>query len=320
MPLPLLAMPRGKILLCLLLLLLLPLAVPSPAAAQSSSPGREQTLVIGMVSENPKKHYPTLMPIAAYAARHLEDLGIRRARVLIATSHQQMLDYLRQGKVDWVSEGPFAAVLLRDGAGAEILLRRRSGGLEEQHTVFFTRRDSAIGSLGDLRGKVLALKDPGSSVAGLCPLLLLREQGLALHRLDKPRQKAPPGKVGYIFAGEEINMATWVHKGLADAAAFSNYDWDSQAHTPISFRKDFRIFFRSPPFSSALELVRGDLDPRVKERLREILLFAHTDLEGRAALLAYGETRRFDRLDGGSRQQLDSIRRRIGILPREVLP
>ncbi len=296
--------PARRVLLALLACVLV-LAVGVVSAADRD---RDRTLVIGKVSTNPKKHYRYLKPMAEYVVARMHDLGIDRVEVLMARNNRQMARYLRKGQVDWVTETVFSAIEFEDRAGAEILLLKWKKGVPAYHTVFFAREDSGIRTLADLKGRVITLQDAGSTSGFFVPAAELIGAGLQLEHLDSPRDSASGDRVGYVFATEEINMSTWVHKGLVDAGAFANLDWQKEDHLPRVFRDSMHIFHRSEDFPRALELVRKDLRPEVKQRLKEILLAAHEDPGASAALYAYQRTKRFAELDEEVRTGIERAR------------
>lgn len=47
-----------------------------------------------------------------YVANRLADIGITDGEVLMAKNHDQMLRYVREGKVDWVQRGVFEALII----------------------------------------------------------------------------------------------------------------------------------------------------------------------------------------------------------------
>jgi phosphonate transport system substrate-binding protein len=276
-------------------------AVTAGAAARS-------TLVIGKVSNDPRMHYHYLKPMVDYVAAHMKDLGITKGDVLMARDNAQMIDFLKRGKVDWVTETAFPALLYEHQKAAEILLRKWKKDAAEYYTVFFARRDGPIHSLSDLKGRVLALEDPGSTTAFFDPLMCLIENNLAVQRLDSFKQRPAPDKVGYVFSRQEINSSVWVHKGLVDAGAFNNQDWNKSDHMYKNMREGMKIIYRSDPIPRAFELVRTDLDPSIKERLKAILLKAHRDGNAQKALREYQSTRQFDEMDLNSIRALHALR------------
>ena len=76
---------------------------------------------------------------------------------------------------------------------------------------------------------------------------------------------------------------------------------------PAGFRADLVIVHETPPYPRALEMVRGDLDPKVEARLREVLLEASKDPDAREALLRFFKTTRFLPVDDNARHSLQYI-------------
>ena len=288
------------------------------ASKDAGSLIKKQVLVLGKVSSNPKKHYKYLKPIADYVARHMKDVGITDVDLVMAKNNEQLISYLKQGKIDWFSETPFSAIIFEEKAGAEVLLRRWKRGVPEYHTVFVTRKEHDIKSIKDLMGKTVAFEDPGSTTAFFVPYYVIRKEGLELVQLKSVKEKPTGNMTGYVFAGQEINMSTWLYKGIVDVLAYSNLDWVKKDHTPAAFKKEFVIFHRSKTYPRALEMVRKDLDSKIKARLKSILLNAHNDPEAKEALRAYQRTTKFDELDDKARKGLDEVRRIRRLIQREL--
>ncbi|MBV6412471.1 MAG: phosphate/phosphite/phosphonate ABC transporter substrate-binding protein [Xanthomonadales bacterium PRO6] len=285
--------------------------VPSAFAAQT-------VLVLGRVSDDPKAHYERLKPMLDYVVPQMADLGIREGRVLMARDAQQMVSYLRQGKVDWITETSGAALGFVERAGARIVLRSRRGGLFDYHSVFFARKNSGIDSLDDLGGCAIGLQHPMSTSAYFVPAAILLESGLRMAIQSSPLERPPPEFVGYAFARSEGNLVTWVQKGLVDAAAFSSQDWEElQAGAPAQ-AAELAVFHESREFPRAVELVRGGLDAQIEARLRQILLAAHADPAAQPALHAYLRTERFDEVDAATWTELAELRERVRRVRAEI--
>lgn len=287
------------------------LYVSGHAVASDAKSLRAQTLVIGKVSDSPRKHYIRLKPMVDYAGKKMKDLGITHTRVLMARNNAQMIRYLREGKVDWVTETIFSSLAFREQTGAEIILRKWKKGVPGYHTVFFTRKESDIYILKDLQGRRIALEDPGSTTAFFVPMTILFGEGLQPEKLKTIRSTPSPDKVGYGFAGGEINIATWVYQGLADAGAYNDLDWNTPDHTPPLFKKDLRIFHRAEKMPRGFELVRSDLDPKIKIRLKKILLEIDKDPDAGDVLFSYQRTARFDEIDDETNAVLEVIRQQM---------
>lgn len=290
-----------------LLLVLASLALPLSAAPV---PGEDDphVLVLGRISDDPKAHYAQLKPLLDYVVAHMTDVGITSGRILMARDARQMSSYLRRSRVDWVTETAGAGTELQRRSGAQPLLLTERGGASAYHTILFTRADSGIASLAELRGKSVALQGVGSTSAYLMPAAMLIDAGLPMEILLSPQDRPDAASVGYVLARSELNIAAWVDKGLVDAGALSNLDWQDRRRMPEAFRANMRVLAQSPDFPRAMEMVRPDLDPQVRARLRQVLLGAAQDPAAAAAMKRFFGTTRFLPLDQAALQGLQRVR------------
>lgn len=285
-----------------------PKVQPASLEKKSDQKQNKTKIVIGRVSHNPKKHYKRHKPIVDYVASKLKDLGIIEGKVLLAKNNKQMIQYLEEGKIDWVTETPFSAVLFNEITGAEITLRKWKKGVPNYYSTFITRKDSGINSLNDLKGKKIVFNDPGSTSSYYLPAAVMKNQGLELIKLQSYKDDPPKGKVGYVFSGgDEVNVTIWVLRGFAQAGVFSNQDWEDPTDTPEKFKKDLKILYKTQPVPRALEIFRKDLDPEIKKRIKKILLQIHKDPKAKGALIAYDKTTKFDVINAKVQKKLNNI-------------
>ncbi len=283
---------------------LLAVALAFPAAAMDD----DGVLVIGRVSDNPRAHYDRLKPLLDYVVARMGDVGITQGRILMARDGQAMISYLRQSRVDWVTETAGAAVGMMDRGGAELLALGWRGGLSQYHSLFIVRRDSGLDSLASLRSHSVGFQHPMSTSAYLVPAGMLLAEELPVAILISPLDRPSDEFVGYAFTGTEANSVAWVHKRIVDAAAISNQDWEELVAPYPHYKNDLQIIARSPDYPRGLELVRADLSDPVRDRLRELLLGAAADPEAGPALANYFRTERFSAPDEATLSQLDVLR------------
>ena len=274
----------------------------------ASADDQRHILVLGRISDDPKSHYEQLKPLLDYVVPRMAGVGIREGRVLMARDAQQMASYLRRGQVDWVTETAGTAMLLQERGNAQPLLVTERDGVSRYRTVFFVRRDSGLDALEDLRGRSVAFQNNASTSAYFVPAIELLRRKMSLSLLLSPMDKPTDKTVGYVFARSELNIGAWVHKRLVDAGAMSNLDWMDERRVPASYKRDFVVIRETPAYPRALEMVRGDLDPKVQARLREVLIEAAGDPLAREALQHFFHTTRFMPIDGETRQVLDRLR------------
>jgi phosphonate transport system substrate-binding protein len=290
--------------------------LPAVAAwADASNPDR---IVIGRITDNPRSDYVRLKRMLDVVVPHLAGQGIREGAVLLARDPQQMAGYLRRGRVDWVTETPAMAAELQNRSGAQPFLRALREDRNVYRSLVFVRRDSGLRTLADLRGKRLALQTRSSTSAFYLPLVTLLDAGLPLTELATPDDQPGPDEVGFLLARSELNIATWVHKGLADAGALSNLDWDNPRRMPPGFREDFRVIAESDSVPRAIELIRKDLPVPLAVALREVLLGLDRQADAQEALLGYFATARFEVIDDETQRALTALNQRILPLRREL--
>lgn len=292
----------------------LALAFAAPAQARRDP----QVLVLGRISDDPKAHYEQLKPLLDYVVPRMAPVGIREGRILMARDPQQMASYLRRGEVDWVTETAASGTILEQRAGAVPLLLTERNGVAAYRTVMFARRDSGIASLDDLRGRSVAFQNPSSTSAYFVPAMTILGRKLPLTVLLSPMDRPPPEGVGYLFARSELNIGAWVHKRLVDVGAMSDIDWNNPARMPPAYRRDLTVIHTSEPYPRALELIRGDLPPPVRARLREVLQQAANDPEGRRALRHFFGTTRFAPVDAAAAANLARLRQGVRRVREEV--
>ena len=267
-----------------------------------------RTLVIGRLSDNPAAFAGALQPILDLMVRELADVGVIDGRILMARDAAQMASYLRQGKVDWLGDTAAVALQLMDRGNAEPVAIVSKNGASQYRSLLVARSDSGIQSLADLAGRTIAFQNSSSTTAYYLPAGMLLEAGLRLEILSSPLDRPPPKLVGYAFARVPANSAAWVHKRVVDAVAVSDQDWNNPKDFPPSFRNDLRVFARSPLVPRAIELVRGDLDDPLRERLVDCLTGLHRSEAGQQILRSYFGAQQMLPSTAADHQALESLR------------
>ncbi len=278
------------------------LAIRAPARADG--PARSRTLVFARNTDDPRRDATRLRRFADYLAPHLRDAGIDTIAIRFTSSIEQLTSLLRAREVDVLSDTIYGTLIYRARAEVEMVLVEHRGGHASYRSVLFARQDSAIRGLGDLLGRRIAFEDRASTSSYALPVSVLRAAGLPLVELPGPQAPVPPDRVGYAFAGSELNVTTWVHRGLADAGALSDLDWLNARVVPDAARPALRVFHESPPVIRSLISVRRGLDPIVRETLIGALIGMHEDAAGRAALRDYYRTARFEPISGDAQRTL----------------
>ncbi len=282
-------------------------AMAAQAVSGGSNTSRDQVLVLGRLSDDPRHDYEGLKPLLDYVVARMGDVGIVEGRILMARDTPQMAGYLRRQRVDWVTDTAATAVEYRRRGVAEAVLAAHRGGVAGYRSVVFTWRGSGIASMADLKGRSIAFQNRTSTSGFVLPAAGLLRSGLELEVLLSPSDQPHPDNVGYVFADKVDNLAVWVQKHIVGAGAFSNLDWEGLERLPSGFRDQLQILHEGDQVPRGLELVARGLAPHVKARLVQVLLEAGNDPQAREPLHHYFGVTRFVPIDATMRRDLDRI-------------
>ena len=268
---------------------------------------------MGRLSDKVLKEQKQIGPIVSYLASRLSDVGIESGEVILVRDNKDVFDYLRDGKLDIVLETPFSAYLYKVKANATPILLVWRKGVGEYNSFIFARKDSGIQRIEDLRGKIIAFEDPGSTSAYFLPRYSINAKGLDLVEIESAYSVVPADKVGYVFAGSELNISSWVFFNKVDAGALSSTDWIDQKDNPEAYKKEFKIIYETLEVPRMLAIVRDGLDEKLVKRIKEELLGMDKNDEGRKALKGFKVQKFYEPLEG-----LDNTLKSIGDILSKV--
>jgi phosphonate transport system substrate-binding protein len=286
-------------------------AAPTPTPAPTATTVAAKTIVLGDISDSPKKRIDAFQPLADYLGANLGAFGIGSGAVKIAPDFDTMTKYIKDGEVDLYFDSPYPTLVLSQRAGAQPILRRWRDGLSEYHSVFFVRKDSGITSIADLKGKMMALKEPYSSSGYVMPKAYLIQQGL--NPVEKSSTDAALGKdeVGYVFSNGDDNIIQWVISGKAAVGAVDNISFDK---LPDETKDAFTILAQTDPIPRQLMVARAGLDPAMIEAIKQLLMGLDKTPEGQAILKKFQTTSKFDEFPGGPDTAWTRIRELVAII------
>ena len=273
------------------------------AAAQVHAAGQApvKSITLGFVSEKPQPEIEgRFQDFMRYVGQKLSV----ETKVVAAPTVSQLTRLLDEKKVDFYMDSPYPTYLVNRQGAARLLLRRWKSGMAEYHSIIFAKKNSRVNGLGDLKGKIIAFEDPGSTSAYFLPKVFLLKKGFQLTEKPAPESKLLPKETGYIFTYSTAKTVDLVLSDKAAAGAFSNDDYegiDEKAKAQIVKLGETESLPRS------LVSIRKDLDPGMAKRLKETLSAMQNDEEGRKILAQTDGTTKFDLLPGGE----EAMRRRL---------
>ena len=276
------------------------------AAGQTSDRLQTKTISLGIVSETHQKEIQEhFRDFVDYVARKLSSALAVEGKVVIAAKAPELAVLLEQGSVDFYMESPYSTYIVNNVHGAaKLLLRRWQRGKAEYQSLIFTKRNSGINRLEDLRGKLIAFENPESTSGHFLPKFFLLRSGFKLSQKPKVEAKVRPEEIGYLFANPQKSLVDLVLTNRVAAGAFSDDDY---ARLDPKRRFDIVVVAETERMPRHLVSVRKDMAPELAERLGEILRSMAEDDEGRRILQKTGDTTKFDLLPEGE----DGMRRRL---------
>ena len=280
--------------------------ISGPATAgQTTGPVKVKSLTLGLVSATSQKEIEAhFQNFVRYVARKLGAGPETEGKVIIVPTPLQMAKFLEEKKIDFYMDSPYPTYLINKQGAAILLLRRWKSGMAEYRGVIFSRKDSEINRLEQLHGRMMAFEDPGSTSGYFLPKVLLLKKGFKLSEKSGLDAKIGPKEIGYVFASTESNVANLVLSRRVAAGAFSNDDYGALDGPK---KAEIIILAQTDLFPRHLVSVRKDLNPLVKNRLKEVLLAMNQEEEGRNIMQQTDNTTKFDLLPGGE----ELVRRKL---------
>ena len=188
--------------------------------------------------------------------------------------YAEINELIRTGKVDlaFVCGGPY--VDGRRAFGMELLAAPQAYGGQVYYSYIIVHKNSGLKTFRDLRGKKFAFTDPLSNSGRLVPTYMLARMGETPDSFFRE----------YLYTKTHDNSIKAVAQGIVDGAAVDSLIWEYDNRTSPQFTSATTVIERSPPYGIPPVVVRKDLDPQLKDLLRQIFLNAHQDENGRAIL------------------------------------
>jgi phosphate/phosphite/phosphonate ABC transporter binding protein len=152
---------------------------------------------------------------------------------------------------------------------------------------FFTRRDSGISTLADLKGKRLALGSRNSPQAGMRPYYFLKQQGLDPQRdlvaCTFTEDREPSA------LSDERAVVDLVSKGTYDAGAVSRRTLEVLSEQGQPIQETLRVLWSSPGYSHCCFTAQKELDAGLARKITDAFVaMQYQDPMGKEVLDAEG--------------------------------
>jgi phosphonate transport system substrate-binding protein len=234
-----------------------------PSAMAQTAPAE---LVFAVIpSENAEGVVNRYTPFTDYLTR---ELGVK-VTLRVASDYAAVIEGQRAGNIHIAHYGPSAfARALAVGSPVEAFGQQINiDGTRGYYSVFYARKDSAIRTIADAKGKNLCLVDPNSASGNQVPRFALSKQGIDV---DSYFAKT-------VYTGSHENAVIALQQGQCDLAA--NW-WNNEvrsnlkrmAEKGMAREDDFRIVFKSEQIPNSPVAYLAGLPNDLKGNIREAFL------------------------------------------------
>jgi phosphonate transport system substrate-binding protein len=266
----------------------------------ASAAGAQQVLKVSAIpDEAPTELQRKFAPLGKY----LEQKTGARVEFTPVTDYAATVEGLAAKKIDMVWYGGFTFVQarLRTGGTALPLVQREED--EKFRSVFITRAGSGIRELKDLKGRNFSFGSVSSTSGHLMPRHFLLQNGID-----------PDKDMRIAFSGAHDATAFQVALGKVDAGALNISVWEKLVEEKRIDPARVTVFYTTPPYHDYNWTVRGDLDPALRERIRQAFLDLDPENPAHAQILKLQRASRFVPTRPENYQGIEAAARSAGLL------
>lgn len=266
-----------------------PAPAPAPAPPPASGPettGRPFRIGMGAMI-TPREGFIYYRQLKEY----IEQRFGQPIQLVDRGSYTEINRLLETGDIDaaFVCSGPY--VEGKERFGMQLLAMPLVNGEPIYHSYILVPANSPARTFDDLRGKVFAFTDPKSNTGRLVPTYMLARKN------ETPELFF--SKIEFTYGHD--NSIRAVAEQMVDGAAIDGLVWEYMALKAPDVTAKTRILLRSEPFGIPPFVVRPGIPAEQKQKLKQILLHAADDEEGRRILkgmmidgFVAGDDRKYD--------------------------
>lgn len=198
----------------------------------------------------------------------------QRIECLERSNYAEVNSMLKFGEVDlaFVCSQPY--VEGKEDFGLELLVAPQMRGKAEYYSYIIVSLDSSAARLADLKGKTFAFSDPLSNTGKLAPSYALSLQG----------ETPDTFFTKHIYTHAHDKTIKLVADGVVDGGAVDSLVWEYGKQKNSRYISKTRVIERLGPYGIPPVVVRKEMDPATKSKLRGIFLAAHEDKTGAEVL------------------------------------
>ena len=276
-------------------ILLAAMGIAAPLAASA-----EDTLRVSAIpDESPTELQRKFAPLAAY----LEKAIAMKVSFIPVSDYAATVEGLAAKKLDLVWYGGFTFVQARRRTGtANPLVQREEDA--QFHSKFIVAESSKAKSLADLKGANFAFGSVSSTSGHLMPRYFLLKSGI-----DPDKDFA---KVA--FSGAHDVTAKWVETGKVEAGVLNESVFQKLIDEKKIDPSKVRVLWTTPPYFDYNWTVRGNLDPKLAEKIKKAFLALDYSNPEHKAILDLQRTHKFIPTSPANYKSIEEAAKSAGLI------
>ncbi|MGO9119185.1 MAG: phosphate/phosphite/phosphonate ABC transporter substrate-binding protein [Desulfomonilaceae bacterium] len=238
--------------------LVLALTLVAVVGVNAASDPDPQTLKVALL---PDENASTIIKKNQALKDYLKEKLGKDIELIVTTDYSSMIEAMRHYRIDVAYFGPLSYVLAKQKSDIEPFVAVQRGGSTTYQGVIVANGSSGITRIEDIKGKNMVYGDQASTSSHLIPKSMLAEKGL----------KAKEDYNEH-FVGAHDVVALTVQNGRADAGGLSKTIFQSLVERKTIDPQKVKVIAESKPFPEYPWAMRSDLNPALKEKIRQAFL------------------------------------------------
>ncbi|MDJ0509988.1 MAG: phosphate/phosphite/phosphonate ABC transporter substrate-binding protein [Crocosphaera sp.] len=219
---------------------------------------------------NPEKLIVALLPDESVSTviqnnkgleTYLEKKLNKDVELFVSTDYSSMIEAASNGRLDLAYFGPLSYVLAKTKSNVEAFAALEKNGEATYKSVVIGNAEAGIDSYEKISGKIMAYGDQASTSSHLIPKSILMEKGLKAE--DNYEE---------VFVGSHDAVAVAVANGKAQAGGLSKPIYTALIERGTIDESKVILIGESKPFPQYPWTMRSDLEPKLKEKIKEAFL------------------------------------------------
>lgn len=253
------------------------------------APANRSEIIIGIHPYlNSQKMFTSYEPILRYLEEHMSGIEFRLETSIDYADYEQKLF---QGEFHFSLPNPYQTVEAID-KGYRVIAKMKNDTLFTG--IIVARKDKHIRSVEELRGKTVSFPAPTALAATMMPKLFLYEKGLNVDTDTFP-----------IYVGSQYSSIMNAYSNIAAAASTWPTPWLKWREENPDKAKEMELIWETPSLVNNSFVVRSDVDPKLAERVAELLCTLNETPQGHKLLSEAG----FEGFERASNATYDPVRK-----------